>query len=205
MDFVVVGLGLGAIGILLGLLLRDAPGWRAALAPGPAADGAPPVADTFARGLGTFLLVCGAALTVLTFLGLGTGLSDDRGTLLVAGTVTIALLGLVAWLVQQLRHRPSGRPAAVADVAASDATAPPSDSPPLGSAAVLGAALAAGATELTGEAEGFGLNVESTVVSQEASEFSPEFPEADEPPAGAGLRAAHATEDRAGPAAKPTA
>ena len=202
MDFVVVGLGLGAIGILLGLLLRDAPGWRAALAPGPAADGAPPVADTFARGLGTFLLVCGAALTVLTFLGLGTGLSDERGTLLVAGTVTIALLGLVAWLVQHLRHRPSARPAAAA---ASDAvaTAAPAGSPPLGTAAVLGAALAAGATEMIGEAEGFGLNVESTVVSQEASELVPETPEIDEPAAEAGPRAAHATEDRPGPAAKP--
>ncbi len=206
MDFVVVGLGLGAIGILLGLLLRDAPSWRAALAPGRdlAVDDPPPVADTFARGLGTFLLVGGAALTVLTFLGLGTGLSDERGTLLVAGTVTIALIGLVAWLVQQLRHRPRPRPAAPAAVRAPEA--PPADAAP-GTAAMLGAAAAAGAAEFleaseaARDAEGFGLSVESTVVYQEASERGPEAPEADESPLDATghLALAHA------PAADPPA
>lgn len=114
MDFVVVGFGLGALGVLLGLLLREAGAWwwrvRTHLWR-PAADVAERVAYARAcRAGGRILAMGGAVACGLTLVALLAGLSDRAGASVVVGSLTAIGFAIGAWAFTYA-HRYHPRPA----------------------------------------------------------------------------------------------
>jgi len=101
-DFVVVGLGLGAVGVLVGLALRDLAPLRSRVRADRvmvATDVARRVAfGRGARAVGRVIVLCGAALWLATLLALTLGVSDRAGAVAVMVTLAIALLAAVAWM-----------------------------------------------------------------------------------------------------------
>ena len=99
MDFVVVGFGLGALGVLLGVVML---GWLAPRAQRAAARSAAPDAAAHDlaiaaehRRMGQAFLYAGAAMLLATVGGLAGALDDRTGALLVATTATVAAAGIV--------------------------------------------------------------------------------------------------------------
>ena len=99
MDFVVVGFGLGALGVLLGVVML---GWLART--GRARRGARTDPDDAAcdlavaaecRGDGQAFLYAGGAMLLATVGGLAGALDDRTGAFLVATTATVAALGIL--------------------------------------------------------------------------------------------------------------
>jgi hypothetical protein len=136
-DFVVVGFGLGALGVLLGVVKL---GWLAPRANRAAARGSS--ADDVARcqaiaaehrGTGRALLYSGGAMLLATVAALGGSLDDRTGALLVTTTATVAAVGiLLSGYLQRVRNPPpprhrtrSSRPASASMVTIS----PPVDTP----------------------------------------------------------------------------
>ena len=109
MDFVVVGLGLGALGVLLGVVML---GWSAPRAQRAAARAAS--ADDAARdlavaaeqrGTGQAFLYAGAAMLLATTGGLAGALDDRTGALLVTTTATVSAIGiLLGGYLHRARH-----------------------------------------------------------------------------------------------------
>jgi hypothetical protein len=100
-DFVVVGFGLGALGILLGVILR---GWLAGRCERAAARATDPAVTAYeranaaeCRGAGQALLAAGSVVALATVGGLAGALNDRTGALLVTTTATVAALGIILW------------------------------------------------------------------------------------------------------------
>jgi hypothetical protein len=136
-DFVVVGFGLGALGILLGVVML---GWlaprsqRAATRVSSPDDAARCRANAAEhRGTGQALLYAGGAMLLATVAGLVGSLDDRTGALLVTTTATVAAVGiLLAGYLQRVRNPtpPRRRPRPVPAASASLATTPrPGDIP----------------------------------------------------------------------------
>lgn len=117
MDFVVVGLGVGALAILLGLTSREAgPRWW------PLCRDQPLSPSERARRLaigragragGLVLCLAGSAIVVVTIIGLGLSLSDQAGAILVMATISATVLGGVAWATLYVaRYHPRPLPRA---------------------------------------------------------------------------------------------
>lgn len=109
MDFVVVGLGLGALGVLLGVLLfgvlaplRERGADRAA-ADEAARDRAIAAEQ---REIGRAALAAGLAILVATSAALAAGLDDRTGAFLITSTVTIAAIGVLYWMSLYRRRNP---------------------------------------------------------------------------------------------------
>lgn len=115
MDFVVVGLGLGALAILGGVVLLgivaghwDRQAARAA-APDSAAYGQAIAGER--RAFGLSLIWAGGAMFLATIGALAGSLDDNTGALLVATTATVAALGiLVREYFYRVRHPRPRRP-----------------------------------------------------------------------------------------------
>jgi hypothetical protein len=97
-DFVVVGFGLGALGVLLGVVML---GW---LAPRAQRGGRTAEPDDEAqalaiaaehRGTGQAFLYAGTAMLLATIGGLAGSLDDRTGALLVTTTATVAAIGIL--------------------------------------------------------------------------------------------------------------
>ena len=116
MDFVVVGFGLGALGVLLGLALRDAALWRWRVRPDrqlPATELVRRVAIGRAcRAGGRVLAVGGGSACLATLLGLLLRLSDRAGAALVLALLLLVTAGAIAWSALYA-HRYHPRPARV--------------------------------------------------------------------------------------------
>jgi len=100
-DFVVVGLGLGALGVLVGVIMY---GWSSGRWERAAARAKEPSDAAYAnamacsrRGAGQALLGAGGAILLATIGALAGSVDDRTGALLVVTTATIAALGLVVW------------------------------------------------------------------------------------------------------------
>ncbi len=112
-----VGLGVGALAILLGLTMRDAAArWRPVRPDQPL----PParIARRMAIGRagragGLVLCLAGAAIAVVTLIALVLGLSDRVGAILVMVVISVAVLGGIAWGITYT-HRYHPRPLPVA-------------------------------------------------------------------------------------------
>jgi hypothetical protein len=107
-EFVVVGFGLGALTILLGIVMGAvAARWERAAATAPSlADAARDSAVAAERrGIGLSLLYAGGAILLVTIGALAGSLDDGTGAYLVATTVTVAAAGILfrAYL-QRARH-----------------------------------------------------------------------------------------------------
>jgi hypothetical protein len=151
-DFVVVGFGLGAISVLLGVLLL---GWlagraerAAAAAPTPAAAAYDRAVAAEIRGAGQAFLYAGGALILATIGGLAGALDDRTGALLIATTATVAVLGIFVWgYLHRSRYPMPSRPRRVRHASkASDVTA-------LAAVAMPSAAAIANADADTGASE----------------------------------------------------
>jgi hypothetical protein len=138
-DFVVVGFGLGALGVLLGVVML---GWLAPRAQRAATRVSSPddVARCQAiaaehRGTGQALLYSGGAMLLVTVAALGGSLDDRTGALLVTTTATVAAVGILfAGYLQRLRNPVPPRPRTRSAPAASASMAmipPPVDTPSL--------------------------------------------------------------------------
>jgi len=145
-DFVVVGFGLGALGVLLGVIML---GWlaprsqRAAARVSSQVDAARCQAIAAEhRGTGQALLYSGGAMLLVTVAALGGSLDDRTGALLVATTATVASVGiLLAGHLQRTRNPvpPRSRTRSAPAASASIVTIPPAvdapsflvDAPPL--------------------------------------------------------------------------
>jgi hypothetical protein len=138
-DFVVVGFGLGALGVLLGVVML---GWLAPRSQRVAARVSAP--DDAARqralaadrhGTGQAFLYAGGAMLLVTVAGLVGSLDDRTGAFLVTTTATVAVIGiLIVGYLQRIRNPiPARRRTRSAPVAsASIVTAPPpADTPSL--------------------------------------------------------------------------
>jgi hypothetical protein len=131
-DFVVVGFGLGALGVLLGVVML---GWlaprsqHAALRVSSPDDAARHRALAAERhGTGQTFLYAGGALLLVTVAGLVSSLDDRTGAFLVTTTATVAAIGIIlAGYLQRIRNpMPSRRRTRSAPMAgASTVTAPP--------------------------------------------------------------------------------
>ena len=145
MDFVVGGVGLGALAVLLGLALRDGGAWWTRLRRSSAAGREYAAAlDAVCRTAGRLLALGGGLLLLVTLLALLGGASDGVGAATVAvGTAAVAV-ALTAWLVRSTRHQI--RPLAAWPTHPSPA--PESDDPPS-----LAVASARGPAETGGTAE----------------------------------------------------
>jgi hypothetical protein len=138
-DFVVVGFGLGALGVLLGVVMLGwlAPRSQRAAARNSAADDAARHRAIAAehRGTGQAFLYAGGAMLLATVAGLLGSLDDRTGAFLVTTTATVAAVGiLLGGYLQRARNpippRRRNRSAPVASV--SSLTAPPlADTPSL--------------------------------------------------------------------------
>ena len=111
MDFVVVGLGLGALSILGGVVSL---GWlaerwaRLASRATTPDDRAYATAMAAARGgLGRALLGAGSAVLIATVGALAGSLDDRTGAYVVTTTVTVASLGLLIWTYRDRARHPS--------------------------------------------------------------------------------------------------
>jgi len=100
-DFVVVGLGLGAIGVLLGLALRDlAPrAWpvRSARELGRAEVARRVAWARPLRAAGRVLALAGLLLWVVTLAALAGGANDRAGAILVMAALTLLIAAALAW------------------------------------------------------------------------------------------------------------
>jgi hypothetical protein len=132
-DFVVVGFGLGALGLLLGVVMLGwlAPRSRRAAARVSSSDDAARWQAIAAEHhtTGQALLYSGGAILLATLAALASSLDDRTGALLVTTTATVAAIGiLLAGYLQRARNpappRLRSRPAAAAG--ATMVTAPPS-------------------------------------------------------------------------------
>ncbi len=139
MDFVVVGFGLGALGVLLGVVML---GWLAPRAQRAATRVSSPddVARSQAiaaehRGTGQALLYSGGAMLLVTVAALGGSLDDRTGALLVTTTATVAAVGILfAGYLQRVRNPVPPRPrtrAAPAESASMAIIPAPVDTPSL--------------------------------------------------------------------------
>ncbi len=137
MDFVVVGFGLGALGVLLGVVML---GWLAPRSQRAAARVSSP--DDAARcraiaaehrGTGQAFLYSGGVMLLVTVAGLAGSLDDRTGALLVTTTATVAAIGiLLAGYLQRARNPVPHRrrpPSPLAAGASLVATRPPGDTP----------------------------------------------------------------------------
>ena len=100
MDFVVVGFGVGALGLLLGVVCLAWGARRYDQAARPAAQAAPSRALHGAialRDAGQVFLSAGGAILLATVGALVTSLDDATGALVVTTTVTVAALGILLW------------------------------------------------------------------------------------------------------------
>ena len=139
MDFVVVGFGLGALGVLLGVVMRGglAPRSQRAAArvstPEDAARYQAVAADH--RGTGQAFLYAGGAMLLATVAGLVGSLDDRTGAFLVTTTATVAAVGiLLGGYLQRARNPvpPRRRSRSNSLASASIAIAPPpTESPSL--------------------------------------------------------------------------
>jgi hypothetical protein len=130
-DFVVVGLGLGALAMLLGIVLL------AGVAPRRArlARNAPPAEArrnlalaAHRRGAGQALIYAGAAIFLATLRGLAGSLDARTGAFLVATTTTVAALGLLVWGYLDHLRNPVPPPTR-ARIATADSARPPETRP----------------------------------------------------------------------------
>ncbi|MBA3336897.1 MAG: hypothetical protein H0T49_04990 [Chloroflexia bacterium] len=101
MDFVVVGLGLGALAVLVGLALRDF-GPRFRRFPLHPRVSRSQVRDAISWGRacragGLVLALAGGGLSLLTLVALFSRASDRSGGLIVACSGVVALCGIAAW------------------------------------------------------------------------------------------------------------
>jgi hypothetical protein len=131
-DFVVVGFGLGALGVLLGVVML---GWLAPRAQRAAARASSP--DDAARcqaiaaahrGTGQALLYSGGVMFLATVAGLAGSLDDRTGAFLVTTTATVAATGiLLAGYLQRARNPvpPRRRTRAAVTASAPMVTIPP--------------------------------------------------------------------------------
>jgi hypothetical protein len=131
-DFVVVGVGVGALSILLGVVML---GWLAPRAQSAAARASSP--DDAARcqaiaaehrGTGQALLYSGGVMFLATVAGLAGSLDDRTGAFLVTTTATVAAFGiLLAGYLQRSRNPvpPRRRTRAAVTTSAPMATIPP--------------------------------------------------------------------------------
>ena len=115
-DFVVVGFGLGALGVLLGLTLRDAASWRWRIR-SDRQLAAPELVRRVAIGRacragGRVLAVAGGSACLATLLGLLLRLSDRAGAALVLVLLLLVTAGAIAWSAVYA-HRYHPRPARV--------------------------------------------------------------------------------------------
>jgi hypothetical protein len=132
-DFVVVGFGLGALGVLLGVVML---GWLAPRSQRAAARASSP--DDAARcraiaaehrGTGQAILYAGGAMLLVTVAGLVGSLDDRTGAFLVTTTATVAAVGiLLSGYLQRARNptppRRRARSAPAASAPIMMATAP---------------------------------------------------------------------------------
>ena len=144
MDFVVVGFGLGALGVLLGVVMQGwlAPRAERARARAASQDAAAHDLAVAAehRATGQAFLYAGAAILLATVGGLAGALDDRTGALLVTTTATVAVIGiLLAGYFQRVRQ-PVPRRRGSAPVVESS---PLSADPPVKPSIVLTAAPAA--------------------------------------------------------------
>jgi hypothetical protein len=108
-DFVVVGLGLGTLGVLCGVILS---GWlsgrwerAAATAASTAAAAHHRAVAIERRGAGHAMLSAGGALILATIGGLAGSLDDRTGAYLVATTATVGAFGILGWsYLHRTRH-----------------------------------------------------------------------------------------------------
>jgi hypothetical protein len=108
-DFVVVGFGLGALGVLLGVVML---GWLAPRSQRAAARVSSPEAAARGRaiaaehrGTGRAFLYAGGAMLLATVAGLVGSLDDRTGALLVTTTATVSAVGiLLAGYLQRVRN-----------------------------------------------------------------------------------------------------
>ena len=101
MDFVVVGLGVGALAILLGLTSREAgPRWwplRRDQPLAPAEQARRLAIGRAGRAGGLVLCLAGGAIVVATIIALGLNFSDQAGAILVMATISVTVFAGVAW------------------------------------------------------------------------------------------------------------
>src|SRR5215212_9860501 len=135
-DFVVVGFGLGALAVLLGVVMLGwlAPRAQRAAARTPSPDDAVRCQAIAAehRGTGQAFLSAGGAMLLVTVGALAGSLDDRTGALLVTATATIAAGGiLLAGYFQRVRNPvPPRRRTRSAPVPRASAVTPP---PPVNS------------------------------------------------------------------------
>ncbi len=113
MDFVVIGLGIGAFAVLLGLAIRDLGPFVRRIPQ----DGSMPwaeVAERVAwgrrcRAAGLVVAIAGAALCLVTGISLLTRVSDSTGMWIVLAALLLAILAVGAWAFryQMLSRAPS--------------------------------------------------------------------------------------------------
>ena len=106
MDFVVGGVGLGALAVLLGLTLGDGGAWwtRVRRSRGHGREYAAAL-DAVCRAGGRLLALGGGLLVLVTVLALVAGASAGVGAAIVGVTVTTVTALLAAWLLHANRHR----------------------------------------------------------------------------------------------------
>jgi hypothetical protein len=125
-DFVVVGFGFAALGVLVGVLLGDAGPRRRRVAPTvplPAAECERRIAwGRACRAGGRVVTLAGLTVAAVTVLALVVGLGDRAGAVLVMATLALAMVAILGWAtVYADRHHPrslrrGGRPAVPAPV-----------------------------------------------------------------------------------------
>lgn len=112
-DFVVVGFGLGALGILLGIALRDGGSWWWRPRPDRSVPGGEVTRRVgwgrACRAGGRLLALGGGAICAATLLALALGLADRTGAALVLAVVLVAFGAVLAWsalYTQRFHPRP---------------------------------------------------------------------------------------------------
>ncbi len=107
MDFVVVGFGLGALAVLLGLGLRDLGPWTRRVRQGRVLTW-PEIAQRVAWGRrcragGLVVALAGGAIWLATLVALAAGAGDRTGLAMVLATVSLAAGGVFAWAIAYAR------------------------------------------------------------------------------------------------------
>ena len=107
MDFVVVGFGLGALAVLLGLGVRDLGPWMRRVRQGRVLTW-PEIAQRVAWGRrcragGLVVALAGGAIWLATLVALAAGAGDRTGLAMVLATVSLAAGGVFAWAIAYAR------------------------------------------------------------------------------------------------------